>query len=173
MLMKLCELPPFAEHMTFENFNLTSGNKEAYHVAQEIASGKMRWLTMCGQTHKGKTHLALAVCQEWLRQNKPARYAYVPRLLSELREGINDGSLEYRFKVYCTIPLLILDDLGSEKSTEWVVERLTTILNERLMKELPLVVTTNCALDALPGDDEHRIQSRLEREYWCRVVEVA
>jgi DNA replication protein DnaC len=170
LLMEMCELPAKAKNMTMDNFEVTDRNREAYEWAKKLIDGELVWLIMADVTGTGKTHLALAVCQEWLKQKKPAKYTYVPRLLDELKAGMNDHTLEYRFKLYCTVPLLIMDDLGLERSSEWVTDRLTTLINERLMNELPLIVTTNKSLGQLPGDDEGRISSRLTRESFCHAV---
>jgi DNA replication protein DnaC len=171
-LLKMCELPKYTQLMTMETFIVREGNQRAVVVAKEIIAGELRWLTMTGPPGTGKSHLAMAICKKWLEEKRPARYANVPRLLDELRAGMEDHSTDYRFNVYCTVPLLILDDLGAEHPTSWVTERLTTILNERLLNGLPLVVTTNCALADLPGDNMHRIADRLKREEFCRVVEM-
>ncbi len=92
----------------------------------------------------------------------PARYAYVPLLLDELRRGFRadgDQSYERRFDFYLNVPLLMLDDLGVENSTRWVQEKLDTIVDHRLMNGLSLLVTTNLTMDEL----NFRISSRLQR----------
>ena len=64
------------------------------------------------------------------------------------------------------VPLLVLDDLGVEYRTDWVQEKLDTIIDYRLMQGLPLVVTTNKPLDELP----FRIASRLKRASNSKVM---
>ena len=95
-------------------------------------------------------------------------------MLHDLRDGFDkDGEYSYRrvFDGLCNMPLLVLDDLGlRENPTSWEVEQLQTIIHIRGISGLPLVVTTNKALDHLNCDDEGRIASRLQREAWCRVL---
>jgi len=172
MLLKMCELPQFLRGKTFANFKVSEENAATVAIARDIGegTGPVKFLTLLGKGGSGKTHLAVAICQSWLERRQPARYAYVPLLLDELRQGIEDKSYAYRFQVYCTIPLLVLDDLGLENSGSWVTERLTTLINTRLVNELPLVVTSNKPLDELPGDDQHRIASRLSREDFCHTA---
>lgn len=115
------------------------------------------------------THLAVAICRRWLQRGKPARYAFVPLLLEELRRGFReegDRSYEARFDRFLNVPLLVMDDLGAEHRTPWVQEKLDTIIDYRLMNGLPLVVTTNTPVDELP----FRIGSRLRRSPGSRVV---
>jgi DNA replication protein DnaC len=167
-----CELPPAAEHMTFENFKRSPALDEAYQAALAVADGDGEWLILMGDVDRGKTHLAVAICKRWLASGKLARYAYVPLLLDELRRGFRgegDNSYDVRFDQFLNVPLLVLDDLGVESPTAWVQERLDTIIDYRLMHELPLVITTNCAF---PGSHYKsparelplRIASRLKRK---------
>ena len=174
-MIKSCALPEGASKMTFENFDYHGKLKEAYDAALLLAEekGEVRWLTLGGHADLGKTHLAVAICNRWLKRGRPARYAFVPQLLDELRSTYDTSSkesLEEKLDFYCNIPLLVLDDLGAEKPTAWAFEKLLTIVNRRLMNRLALVVTTNKSVEGLPGDDEHRLSSRLQRENYCKVV---
>jgi DNA replication protein DnaC len=165
-------MPPKLQDKTFANFKTSKENAETVKIARAMAEGKgqFKFLTLLGVTDTGKSHLAAAICNRWLERKEPARYAYVPSLLDELRQGIEDKSYSYRYNLYCTIPLLVLDDLGLENSGRWVTERLTTLINTRLVHGLYLIVTTNKPLDDLPGDDERRIGSRLGREPFCHTA---
>lgn len=162
-LLAACELPAGTEHMTFETFRLNPGLKEAYEAALALAEEKNTlWLTLMSEIDRGKTHLAVAICRHWLARGKIARYAYVPLLLEELRRGFrreDDYSYESRFDYFLNVSLLVLDDLGVENRTDWVQEKLDTLVDYRLMNGLGLVVTTNCSMEELP----FRIASRLQR----------
>jgi DNA replication protein DnaC len=104
----------------------------------------------------------------------------VPLLLKELKDGfhqLGEQSYSIRLNQLCNIPLLVLDDLGVEKSTDWGREQLQTIIDYRSMNALSIVVTSNKRLDEIVGNDTEdarlasmRIGSRLRRESWCRVV---
>lgn len=170
-LMRYCELPAGTAHMTFENFKVSHGLRGAYDLAVKLAEERdgITWLTVMAGADRGKTHLAIAICRRWLQRGKPARYAYVPLLLEELRRGFReegDRSYEARFDRFLNVPLLALDDLGAEYRTGWVQEKLDTIIDYRLVQGLPLVATTNTPLDELP----FRIASRLKRAPGSRVA---
>lgn len=184
--IRFCQLPVGTEHMTFENFK-TGGNAsliQALNYAKELAdgTGEVRWLTLIGEVDRGKSHLAIAVCRSWLERGMAARYAFVPLLLKELRDGFElEGEESYRIKMnfLCNVGLLVMDDLGVERSTPWGLEQLQTIVHSRGISGLSLVVTANKEIDRICGnknEDErlasNRIASRLQREQWCRVVEI-
>ena len=175
--LKLCKLPVGTEHMTFENFE-TGGNAslvEALNYATAVAEGteELRWLTLIGKVDRGKTHLAVAICRRWMERGMAARYAFVPILLKELRDGFElEGEQSYRLMMnfICNVALLVLDDLGVEKDSPWAQEQIQTIVHYRGINGLPLIVTSNKRLDEMPIDPEHRIASRLQRELFCKVV---
>ena len=76
----------------------------------------------------------------------------VPRLLAEIKEtyeASSKGSYMDLFRRLCAVDLLHLDDLGAERRTEWVLEQLYSIVNERWQDERSIVVTTNLDLDEL------------------------
>lgn len=163
-MIQLCELPPGCEAMTFDQFKVLPGLEEAYTHAVELATetSEKNWLTFVCGGDRGKTHLLVAICRQWLLRGKPARYAYVPLLLEELRRGFRhegDYSYERRFDFFLNVPLLALDDLGTEHATPWVQEKLDTIIDYRLMNGLALVITTNLPINEIT----FRVQSRIRR----------
>lgn len=176
--LSFCRLPKGTAGWTFEKFDAyTPDLEEAVAAARGVASdnGGSRWLILVAKVDRGKSHLAVAICREWLKRDIPARYVFVPALLDELREGYErqgDEGFMARMNIYKTVPLLVLDDLGTEKVTDWAVEKITTIINSRLENGLGLVVTTNRPIDQIPGDDYHRIGSRLRRHPDCRLVAI-
>lgn len=168
-----CEFPPMVEDMTFSNFEEYTAVRTALSLANAMADnpGKLAWLTLMGENGVGKTHLAVAVCKAWVTAGIPARYAYVPLLLDELREGFKetgDDSYYARFQYFCTVPLLLLDDIGAESSTAWVQEKLETLINYRLMYKLSLLLTTNKPIEKLSD----KISSRLLRLKEANIVNI-
>jgi DNA replication protein DnaC len=89
------------------------------------------------------------------------RFASVPRLLEHLRRSYQDDSRGDPMEALERAELLVLDDLGVEKVTDWTVDRLTTLVGTRYDTERPTVVTSNYDLEALANRGYDRIVSRL------------
>jgi DNA replication protein DnaC len=106
----------------------------------------------------GKTHLAAAIANAAVACNIPTLFLTVPDLLDSLRFTFDSQeiSFEERFDEIRNIPLLILDDFGTQNMTNWALEKLFQIINYRYINQLPLVVTSNQPVDLIEG----RLRSR-------------
>jgi len=171
-LAALDRISETARHdMTFENFD-TAWTKDkakqaelnqALGLAQSFAQdpSAFAWsITLRGPFGCGKTHLGRAIQAHRQGNGSGAVFAVVPDLLDHIRSTYNHNAGEtygQRFNQVRDAPFLILDDLGAEKSTDWVDEKLFQVLNHRYNNLLPTVVLTNVSLDQL----EQRIASRL------------
>ena len=168
-LIERCQLPPGTEDLDFESFFVYREVEKAVAYAKMVARRELTWLTLIGDVDRGKTHLGIAICRQWLDNNQAACYAYVPLLLDELRDGYSrqdTESYETRFHFFCEVPLLVLDDLGVESQTPWVNEKLDTIVDFRYIRGLPLVILTNLGINELSV----RIRSRIQRVLNSKVV---
>jgi DNA replication protein DnaC len=156
-------------NLTFENFEprgrigLSSYQADsielAYNQAHQFAQSLQGWLLLEGHFGSGKTHLAAAIANFVVSLGVPTLFLTVPDLLDTLRFSYDDpeSSFEKRFEEIRQITLLILDDFGTQNATPWAQEKLFQIINYRYINRLPLVVTTNLALEEIEG----RIRSRL------------
>ena len=157
-------------HMTFENFNprgrmglwpqQAESLEHAYNQARRFAQSLDGWLLLQGDYGCGKTHLAAGIANFAVSLGVPTLFITVPDLLDSLRFSYQDpgASFEERFEEIRSAPLLVLDDFGTQNATPWAQEKLFQILNHRYINRMPLVVTTNLALDEI----ESRIRSRLQ-----------
>lgn len=155
--------------LTFDSFNpqgrvgLAQRQQEsierAYNQAAAYADVLDGWLVILGPYGSGKTHLAAAIANHCVDKGVPTLFLTVPDLLDSLRFSYSaeDVTFEERFDQVRDAPLLILDDFGTQSATEWAREKLFQILNYRYINRLPLVVTSNLALEEIEG----RMRSRL------------
>jgi hypothetical protein len=132
--------------------------------AEEVPDVRLHgfpWLFLYGSCGTGKTHLLASAFNRLMATGHYPLYTLVPALLDHVKEGLdaNDKS-EYaaRFKAIKEAPILILDDLGAEKRTDWSDELLFKLLDYRYREELPTAVASNL----LPSGLESRIASRLQ-----------
>ena len=161
------------EKCTLMQFLPGKGTQKAYDAALHyidlidgIPQREHHFLTFVGETGRGKTHLALGIGWHWLGQNMGmVKYWHVGELLDAMRAEYDNPPKDSRgfsipgeFDKAKGCSLLILDDLGVEKSTEWAIYKLDTLINHRWLEELPMVFTTNLTPEQL----EKRIRSRIK-----------
>jgi DNA replication protein DnaC len=122
-------------------------------------------LVLTGHVGTGKTGLAMGVLREAAMHGGTVRFGTVAGVLDGLRprpEGRQvqeDG--DRGMAALQRTQLLLLDDLGVEKSSEWQAERLYLIVNGRYERRLPTIVTTNRTQAELVARVGERVMSRL------------
>lgn len=167
---------------TWDSLRDGKGIEEATEYAAAFAQGMTEFtiLTLAGPCGVGKTHLVIALAWSCLEKGYYVQYRQSAMLVDELRqcypdgkwEGGRDGTLwkiEDKMKLFMDCPVLIIDDLGLEKATDWAAEKLDLIIDHRWLNNLPLVVTTN----ALGKELSPRIADRLRDTKRGRVVQIA
>jgi DNA replication protein DnaC len=159
---------------TFETWRPAQGAAEAHKEALAFANDPTGWLVFMGDPGCGKTHLASAIYHRLTAAGLPVAFVNWPSFLSYLREAFSpearqarDATFTARFDVVLRAPVLILDDVGAERGTEWTEEQLYRLLDHRTVNELPTVITSNCRPDELGHE---RIASRLLNARIGRVV---
>ena len=126
--------------------------------------GRGRGLSISGDVGTGKTSVAMLISKAALEAGRSVAIYSTPHLLAEVRETYDrDSGLSYAgfFKRLCSVDLLHLDDLGAEHRTDWVLEQLYSIVNERWQDERAMVVTTNVNFGELGEQIGSRTVSRL------------
>ena len=145
------------------------GADKALAEAKKFARDPRGWLVLVGGVGRGKTHLAAAIANEVLAGGSPCLFTVVPELLDHLRSTFAPGSdirYDELFEQVKIVPLLVLDDLGTENATPWAEEKLYQIINYRYNNCLPTVITTNRSL----GSIDPRIASRMQDHSLAVVV---
>ena len=125
----------------------------------------IKGLLLMGREGTGKTHVAISVLKSLVSNGYSGLYWNVPELFLELRRMMNDKEAEGTeadlFDEARAADLLVLDDLGAEKTSEYVTDRIYVIINSRYEDEKATIITTNRNLDELRSQLGPRITSRI------------
>ena len=162
------------QRMTFDAFNpdgngeLTDYEKRSLQSAksyvQRWANNPNGWLSLHGPYGVGKTHLAVAAAAERENRGDEVFFATVADLLDYLRATfapdslITHGDLLDRIR---TADVLVLDDMGAERSTPFAEDKLFQIVGYRYEERLPTIITTSHQIEDITAT-RPRIASRLQ-----------
>lgn len=135
----------------FDNFDPNNSNRKVFNnlknYSEKLVKGiEKKGLILVGDNGVGKTHLACSIANKLIENGTPVIYGTLINLLAELRNSYdtdNNISEMEIIKLYENVALLIIDDLGKEKPSEWGLEKLFTIVNSRYENNLPVIITTN------------------------------
>jgi DNA replication protein DnaC len=117
-----------------------------------------------GNKGLGKTYTMVAMASALIAKGHQVKYATVPELLLELKSAFNRDSKVTEQSVlhkYSSIPYLFLDDIGVEKTTDYVLQALFIIIDRRYMDNLHLTISSNLSLQELSDHGDARLVSRL------------
>ena len=131
---------------------------ESWETMQAENIGYLLW----GEVGTGKSHFAGCIANALMEQEVAVRMTNFSAILNDLTASF-EGRNEYIERL-CRFPLLIIDDFGMERGTEYGLEQVYNVIDSRYRSRKPLIVTTNLTLDSLqnPLDTAHaRIYDRL------------
>ena len=135
----------------FDNYEPNNSNRKVFNnlkkYSERLVNGiEKKGLILIGNNGVGKKHLACSIANKLIENGTPVIYGTLINLLAELRNSYdidkNISEMEI-IKLYENVDLLIIDDLGKEKPSEWGLEKLFTIINSRYENNLPVIITTN------------------------------
>jgi DNA replication protein DnaC len=132
-------------------------------IGPRLDKGQGLWLA--GRVGSGKTALAMLVSKTALEAGRTVAIYSLPKLLARIRatyeKDLGGDSYTQFFDRLISVDLLHVDDLGVEKRSDWVLEQLYSVVNERYETERSMVVTTNLEQPALEEQIGERTVSRL------------
>lgn len=160
---------------SFDNFSLHyyTGEEKSHmqtllSICRSYAEGfdeNARPLLFMGKTGLGKTHLSAAIASTVAQKGYDVLYETAQKLIDRYevsRFGGDDSGIIERYE---SCDLLLIDDLGTERTTQYTAATFFNLLNTRLLNERPIIINTNLNRPQLEKMYGERILSRLLGEF--------
>lgn len=115
-----------------------------------------------GKVGTGKTYFAAAVYNRWISEGKNVRAFTESKFLSHLKVGMSDNmDSAYEIQRLCNCDILILDDLGHSRLTDWQREQLFELIDIRSSMRRPTMITSNLLKQDIISLFDDRLASRI------------
>lgn len=151
----------------FQNVSFESDVKDSVKKIYQDQLSKRESIFLYGESGVGKTHTACALAKNLIDTNIEVMFFNTSELMERFRaeyrdnydDEVNDDSLFIRLLDFQGV--IILDDIGAEKTSDWVIERLYIIINRKYEDMIPMIFTSNCTIEQIHAKIGGRIASRI------------
>ena len=192
------QIPENYKRASFETFHLPHDNPTAQKMLADVMLAVSAYtraypdnakpgLLLAGAPGTGKTHLAVAALRLLLARGHEGIFFDYQNLLERIRAGYSEAlgaSSREAYRVALETEILLLDDLGAHRVTDWVEDTVTSIVTYRCNHRKPLIATTNLSdpdiggalleKTALPGGHAYRtnLEERVGERARSRLFEM-
>jgi len=185
-LLAAANIPRRYERCSFANYHPVSGNGmelKAFNYAFKLVDEYPaidRGILFMGTVGTGKTHLSVAILHSLIQKGIPCIFYEFGALLKEIQNSYNPVSQTSELKVLAPVhetEVLVLDELGAVKPTDWVRDTMMHIIGKRYNEKRLTIFTTNYMDVRQRSSDEtleDRIGARLRSRLYemCHTVEI-
>jgi len=171
------QIPPLYSRASFENFSVAADNPMAQRdlknalltvkrFADEFPNEARPGLLLIGDPGCGKTHLCVAALRRIITKGFDCLFCDYQNLFDRIRAGYDSASNSSDREAYreaLDTEVLLLDDLGAHRVTDWVQDTITSIITYRCNHRKALIATTNLP-DPVVGKDRTDVRRTLAEQ---------
>jgi DNA replication protein DnaC len=179
-LFEQSRVPKRHEQCSLSNYQPSADNvsqllafKQSYHLVREYPANE-RGLLFAGPVGVGKTHLAVAILRGLLEKGARSLFCEYGTLLKEIQDSYNPISRTSEMSVLAPVyeaEVLVLDELGASKPTDWVLDTMTHIIGRRYNDKRLTIFTTNY-MDERQNPACETLQDRIGTRLRSRLYEM-
>lgn len=156
--------------VTFDKYEVREENKKVFEMAKKYADRfqdmykKNQGLLLYGPVGTGKSFTAACIGNYLLNNAKPVIMTSFVKILQDIWE--NDRAAEY-ITILNSASLLIVDDLGTERETDYALEKVYNIIDSRVRSNKPMIITSNLELNDMMECEDIRKKRIYDRILEC------
>ncbi|MBA4495243.1 primosomal protein DnaI [Paenactinomyces guangxiensis] len=176
-LIRCHQIPREIQTATFETIDYDENRDEALNHALDfclkIANNEpVKGLYLYGPFGVGKSYIAGAVVNKLASHGIGSLMIHMSALAVEMRDSISGKMVSSKIETLSNVPILVLDDIGSENISPWLRDDvLSIVFHNRMSNQLPTIFTSNLTLDELQEYFSYTQKSGQEPIKAARIME--
>ena len=155
---------------SFEKYTIREENREIYKLARKYVKkfqkmkSENQGLLFYGPVGTGKSYTAACIANALMERSTPVIMTSFVKILQDIQGTGNEAQY---IQILNSASLLIIDDLGAERSTDYALEKVYNIIDSRVRANKPMLLTTNVDLDDMLECEDIRYKRVYDRIFEC------